>query len=157
MGEPASSSVDQGEGRKRHMAKPYTQSRAENYDDIDVEVLEETSPVNRPPREPETDEEKHQAMVENICSQCRHGRSSEIKKAIEQGLAVDTTDRHGNTLLIIACQNNHKKIVKILVRAGADISLKNHKAHDAYHYAQLYKHAEVLPYVAPPTAPTLNS
>jgi len=71
-----------------------------------------------------------------------------VKQAVlKEGVPVDSTDDHGNSLLILACQNNHKKIVKFLVKNGADTRATNHKGHDATHYCLVYKHKELLPYL----------
>lgn len=98
----------------QHSQKHSQSAMSNSYSDGDLEcdMLEETEPVNRvkAPQEPQTEEERQQRKIANVCSQCRHGRTSEVKQAVAEGFLVDTQDRHGNSLLIIACQNNHKKI-----------------------------------------------
>lgn len=120
-------------------------------DFLECDVLEETEPVNRPrPKtEPLSEEEQYQLQIESVCSECRHGRVAEVKQAIQEGRVHvdDAVDKHGNTLLIIACQNNHKKIVKFLIKQGAEVTTKNHKGHDANHYAQLYKYKDICKYL----------
>ena len=39
---------------------------------------------------------------------------------IEQGIAVDITDKNGQSLLMLAAQNNNKELVKLLVEKGAN-------------------------------------
>jgi len=117
-------------------------------DELDCEEVPDTEPANRePPKKELSPEEQVQQLVLNTCSQCRHGRFEDIKHAIEHGMPVDAHDEHGNTLLVIACQNNHKKIVKLLMKHGADVQATNHKGYDAVHYAKLYKHDDLLRYL----------
>ena len=41
---------------------------------------------------------------------------------IDKGFDMDTQDAHGNTLLLIACQNVNRGIVEMLVRRSAKIN-----------------------------------
>jgi len=118
-------------------------------DDFDFEEFElpDTEPVNRKKAasaEPATEEERMQMFIEKTCSQCRHGRHAEVKQALEKRFPIDAQDKDGNTLLIIACQNNHKKIVKMLMKQGADPKCANHKGRDAGYYARKYGYEAVL-------------
>jgi len=117
--------------------------QGDQLDDMEFEEIPESEPVNRAvpakPKEPETEEERAQALINKACSLCRHGRTSDVKQLLQEGLALDAQDDHGNTMLIISCQNNQKKLVKLLVKQGADSTITNLKGHDASHYARLYK------------------
>lgn len=140
----AAGSHDEHDG---HLAAPLGQTS----DYLECDMLEETEPVNRalPQTEPASEEEEHQLQIDTICSQCRHGRVPDVKQAIKEGrIHVDVVDKHGNTLLIIACQNNHKKIVKFLIKQGADVTTTNFKGYDANHFAQLYKHKDICKYLS---------
>ena len=109
----------------------------------------DASPVNRKikvpsKKEPVTEQEK----VDAACGKARHGRLNELKPMVMmKEVSIDCCDHRGNTLLILGCQNNHKKIVKFLVKNGADIHLTNKKGHNASHYATLYQFDELLPYL----------
>jgi hypothetical protein len=62
-------------------------------------------------------------------------------------LHVDVEDETGNSVLIIACQNNHKKIVKELLRRSCDVNHQNHKGHSCLHYCFAYKYTELGEYL----------
>merc|ERR1711988_699474 len=156
MGEDADSSEQgvwhnsQKRSRQRGTTPPMGRNTGTEHDFELVEVPD-TEPVNRKkgPTEPATEEERLQQLIEKACSQCRHGRYPEVKQALEKGFPINSLDKDGNTLLIIACQNNHKKIVKMLMKHGADPTAKNHKGFDAAHYAKLYKHEDLLRHLQP--------
>ena len=44
-------------------------------------------------------------------------------------------------------QNNHKKIVKELLRRGCDMNQQNHKGHTCLHYCFAYKYTELGDYL----------
>ena len=79
---------------------------------------------------------KHQAAVENaegqqlieLFSLCRHGKYAEIEDLFDDPtflLPIDAKDDLGNTLLMLACQNGNKRIVKLCLRRGANINTQN--------------------------------
>lgn len=78
--------------------------------------------------------------VEELFSYARHGRIIEIERSLDKGIPIDVRDPHGNTLLIIACQNGNKRVAKLLLRRGANINGRNHKG--IYH---IYYHSLSLP------------
>jgi hypothetical protein len=80
---------------------------------------------------------------------CRHNRVSELSSYLSsrQMSSVDMRDAHGNTALIIACQNGHKKIVKALLRAGADVNARNLKGNTALHYLYAFNYNELATYL----------
>ena len=53
---------------------------------------------------------------------------------IENGANPDIQDKEGNTPLILAAQHRTDEVLKMLLNAGADITLKNNKGEDAFHY-----------------------
>ncbi len=63
--------------------------------------------------------------------------------ALQDGMPVDARDAHGNTLLIVAAQNNGKRVVKLCLRHGADISATNSRGNTALHFAHAYGFLEL--------------
>ena len=85
-----------------------------------------------------------------LLSKARHNRKNEMVALLDDAskhLHVDVVDETGNSCLIIACQNNHKKIVKELLRRGCDANLQNHKGHTCLHYCFAYKYSALGEYL----------
>lgn len=57
---------------------------------------------------------------------------------------IDDTDLYDNTALIYACKNNNYKMVKRLIKAGADINKKNKLNLTAIFYACLYGFTKIV-------------
>jgi len=85
-----------------------------------------------------------------LLSKARHNRKSEMMSMLDdssKGLDVDVEDETGNSVLMIACQNNHKKIVKELLRRSCDVNHQNHKGHTCLHYSFAYKYTQLGEYL----------
>ena len=59
----------------------------------------------------------------------------------------ETRDAHGNTPLIVAAQQGHKRMAKLLCAAACNVNATNLAGNAALHYAQLYGHAELAEYL----------
>lgn len=57
------------------------------------------------------------------------------------------TDQHGNTLLHVACKNNNKKAVKLLLRSCVDINAQNNTAQTPLHYCYAYSYTSLAAYL----------
>jgi CheY-like chemotaxis protein len=68
------------------------------------------------------------------------------------GLAfhVNKTDEHGNTLLVVAAQNNRLKMVQLLVRKGANPDHQNAQGNTAMHFAMAYKFHDLAAWLVDP-------
>lgn len=55
-----------------------------------------------------------------------------------RGVPVDVRDDHGNTVLIIACQNGHKRALKAALRRGADPNATNALGNTALHFCYTF-------------------
>eukprot|EP00937_MAST-01D_sp_MAST-1D-sp2_P000881 g881.t1 len=62
-----------------------------------------------------------------------------LQLALDSGLSIDTVDAHGNSLLIIAAQNNQPDLVELLARSQADLNKQNKAGNTALHYAFAFK------------------
>jgi ankyrin repeat protein len=49
-------------------------------------------------------------------------------------VSVDAVDEHGNTVLIVAAQNNNKRICKAVLRRGANIHHQNSMGQTCLHF-----------------------
>lgn len=63
--------------------------------------------------------------VDDVIAQCRNGRRAKVEEALDSGLPVDSTDEHGNTLLLIAAQQLNRPILEMLLERGANINHQN--------------------------------
>ena len=66
----------------------------------------------------------------------KDGNAEFFQNLIEDGADIEMKDRkHGSTPLLYACQNGHIKIVKILLRKGANLIASNFSKKTALHFA----------------------
>jgi hypothetical protein len=79
----------------------------------------------------------------------RAGRIEELRDILVTGLVDLNQDRDhaGNSLLIVAAQNGNKRVIKELLRKGADPNTRNDKGNTALHYLFAYKHRELGEYL----------
>jgi ankyrin repeat protein len=54
---------------------------------------------------------------------------------LRNGFDVNSEDEKGNTLLLVACQNGHRKMLDLLLNRMADINHQNSNGNTALHYA----------------------
>jgi ankyrin repeat protein len=63
---------------------------------------------------------------ELIFSYARHNRIDQVKQLLdEEGVDPEVRDWAGNTILIIACQNGLKNMIKCVLRRGAHFDTQN--------------------------------
>lgn len=54
-----------------------------------------------------------------------HGNNvKEVKECLEKGVDVNTQDRNGRSLLLLATINNQNKMAELLVENGADVNMQ---------------------------------
>lgn len=83
-------------------------------------------------------------VVEDIFSLARHGKISEVEDLLNRAVPVNVRDRHGNTILSVACQNGLKKMAKLALRRGADINARNYKGNTPLHFCYAYGYGDTL-------------
>ena len=100
------------------------------------------------------DEEDNKSMniinniqIYDIFSFARHNKYQYLESLFEQGLNPDSKDEHGNTILIIAAQNNNKRILKMALRYGAQINMQNVMGNTALHFAKEYQYDNIFKYL----------
>lgn len=67
----------------------------------------------------------------------RHNKYDELVAALDnpdERVLIDRVNDQGNTLLMVAAQNNNKRIVKALLRRGADANIRNTNGDTALHH-----------------------
>jgi hypothetical protein len=71
----------------------------------------------------------------------RNSRFEEFDDIMASGkVGIDFPDSWGNTALIVACQSGSKKMVKAVLRCGANINAQNYKGNTALHYCFSFKY-----------------
>jgi len=86
--------------------------------------------------------------VKYLFSRARHGHYDDISTALKNGFEIDTKDGQGNTLMLVAAQNGHKRITKLCLRHGADINIQNSiSGNTALHFSFLYNHLSLFDYL----------
>ena len=90
-------------------------------------------------------------LGDQLISWCRHRKLPEIVYLLSKGNSyVDINkicDSNGNTPLIVACQNGHLNVVKMLVDSGADMNQINKKGNTPLHYSFAYGFDEIGHYL----------
>ena len=82
-----------------------------------------------------------------LFSRVRHGKYGDVLRELSLGVSPDTTDTHGNTLLLVACQNGRKKIAKCCLRYNANIDVQNRAGNSALHFCFMYGHLDLFDYL----------
>lgn len=82
-------------------------------------------------------EHQHQRASERSTSDHMHPLPRAELDA-RSGVPADVRDDHGNTILLVACQNGHKRALKAALRRGADINAKNARGNTALHFCYAF-------------------
>lgn len=81
----------------------------------------------------------------------RHGKHKSIDKMLEDETSgitsADVADAEGNTAMHHAAKEGHKKAVRALLRAHADVNLQNEEGKTPLHLAEAMKQEEVAGYL----------
>ena len=73
-----------------------------------------------------------------LISWSRHKKTQFVLSALERGAHVNTRDASGNNPMIVAAQNGHVSLLKILAEKGGDINAVNAKGNTSMHYSVAY-------------------
>jgi hypothetical protein len=76
-----------------------------------------------------------------VASQNENGKEIAVRMLIEAGACVNNFDEDDQTPIIVASEEGHKGIVKMLIQAGADVNLG---CGPAVYYTSLYEHEDVV-------------
>ncbi len=68
---------------------------------------------------------------------------TEIQKILDSGIDVNAQDATGNTALHYAIFYNDNNLVELLLKYGADISIKNHQGKSSFHIVYEYANTEI--------------
>jgi TatD DNase family protein len=65
------------------------------------------------------------ATYDDLISAARLGDTKDIAKLVQRGASVDTTDKEGNTLLMLAARDGHTELVEYLIKQRAKVNERN--------------------------------
>ncbi|GHP12496.1 hypothetical protein PPROV_001122400 [Pycnococcus provasolii] len=83
-----------------------------------------------------------------LFSKIRNGRVDEVESNLRDGtFPQDARDQFGNTMLIVACQNNRKRIAKMALRYGVNPNATNLQGKTALHYCREYGYDDLGDYL----------
>ena len=68
----------------------------------------------------------------------RAGNSSDVACLLRAGSQVDASDANGHTALMLGAMAGQLAVVRLLIEAGADTSLKDDLGYDAYTAAMFF-------------------
>ena len=78
----------------------------------------------------------------------RHGRVADVAALVRaRRVDPDVRDRFRNTPLIVAAQNDRKRISVLLVKAGANLNAANARGNAALHYCYAYGHFDLAEFL----------
>ena len=84
----------------------------------------------------------------DIFSKVRNNRHGEVEALLASGaVSPNARDGRGNTILVVAAQNNRKRAAKAAVRAGVPLDARNAKGNTAMHFALAYGYRDVAEYL----------
>lgn len=91
---------------------------------------------------PEDDEELH---LPELVYWASLGELEEVKKSLENGSDVNTTDEEGYSALQAAAENGYLDVVEYLVAQGVDVGYKGE--YTALELAEMAGHKEIVNYL----------
>jgi hypothetical protein len=82
--------------------------------------------------------------IEGMFSKIRHNRYDDVAELLSsRRVEVDVRDAFGNTGMLLAAQNNLRRMLKLFMKYRGDINATNHKGNTALHYACLLNYNEL--------------
>ena len=88
-----------------------------------------------------------EAAIEKAIQAAKASNITQMEDALEEDIPVNCADDHGNTILILAAQQGSKRMVKFLLRKGANINAQNLAGNTVLHFCYTYSHAELAEYL----------
>jgi ankyrin repeat protein/beta-lactamase regulating signal transducer with metallopeptidase domain len=94
-----------------------------------------------PDEKPESDAAGKNALSERdreaLFEAVRSGRTNTVRKLLGRGVAVNASDKYGQTVLHLAAGEGKAAVVKALIEAGADVNATDQSVKTPLHWASL--------------------
>merc|ERR1711959_822422 len=85
---------------------------------------------------------------EIVFSFVRHNRYEAVEALIQQDQdVIHAKDENENTLLHTACQNNNRRLTKLLLKNHININQQNSRGNTALHYCYQYGFSDLAEYL----------
>lgn len=83
-----------------------------------------------------------------VFSFVRHNRYEAVEELIQQDPGVLAyADEKGNNLLHVACQNNNRRVAKLLIKAGINLNKQNLNGNTPLHYCYAYAFTQLAEFL----------
>jgi hypothetical protein len=83
-----------------------------------------------------------------VFSFVRHNRYEAVEELIQQDPSVlNNSDEKGNNLLHVACQNNNRRLAKLLTKAGINLNKQNNNGNTSLHYCYAYAFTQLAEFL----------
>eukprot|EP00397_Hematodinium_sp_SG-2012_P005454 GEMP01005474.1.p1 GENE.GEMP01005474.1~~GEMP01005474.1.p1 ORF type:complete len:1041 (+),score=289.39 GEMP01005474.1:46-3168(+) len=74
----------------------------------------------------------------------RHNRFEAVQELLEQDMELlRASDDNGNSLLHVACQNNHRRTAKLLIKLGINVNVQNKTGNTPLHYCYAFRFSQL--------------
>ncbi|WP_209121777.1 ankyrin repeat domain-containing protein [Alkalihalobacillus sp. BA299] len=83
-------------------------------------------------------------LTQTFLEAAAKGDLEELKKHLEQGVDINSTNKQKQTAILIAALNNHHTAVKFLVDAGADINVQDQTCLNPFLYGCIKGDVELV-------------
>jgi len=94
------------------------------------------------------DEDDADNLAHKAIECCRTGNITDLEFILDRNIIdTNTKDENGNSLLHLCCQQGNKRMVKFMLRRGADIKTQNTAGNSVLHHCHLYSHFELAQYL----------
>ncbi len=94
------------------------------------------------------DDDDPEHLAAKAVEYSRTGNLSELEMILDRNIIdIDSKDNFGNSLLHLCCQQGNKRMVKFLLRRGANINTQNAAGNSVLHHCQVYSHSDLMDYL----------
>jgi ankyrin repeat protein len=85
--------------------------------------------------------------IEKAIRAAKSNNVAMMEDALEEDIQIDTTDSNGNSLFMIAAQQNSKRMCKFLLRRGANINFQSTAGNTALHFCYAFDFKDLAEYL----------
>ena len=119
---------------------------ASRFTSIRSEIDEEVEEYRKFARRASNMRKTRDSCLHDIFALVRHGKMREVVDILSTNGSGgnEFVDQYGNTLLIIACQNNRADLAEYMLMNGAKVDAKNFSGNTGLHYACKFRYTSLI-------------